>query len=377
MKEYITSEFVGRGHPDKLADLISDSILTHCLSTDKDSRVACETMVKDDYVVLGGEVTTKADLSETAVRIVVTEALESIGYHYTPRIINILNKQSPDIALGTNDEIGGAGDQGIMFGFACNETPEYMGLEYALARRILRRLESNGAEDLGPDMKSQVTSVYDEESDTKKIHRVLVSIQHTEDKTIEKLREYVGKNVDQILEEMGLEKDDDYELLVNPTGRFVVGGPFGDSGVTGRKIVVDQYGENARVGGGAFSGKDPTKVDRSAAYMCRFLAKNIVASGIADVCEIEISYAIGIAKPLSFNIIIDNEYVDLDKLKEIIMNRYDLTPKGIIKFLDLKNVDYREVCKRGHYGIQCEDFSWEKIDNEFIKELEEEFKYDN
>ena len=228
MKEYITSEFVGRGHPDKLADLISDSILTHCLATDKDSRVACETMVKDDYVVLGGEVTTKADLSETAIKIVVTEALESIGYHYTPRIINILNKQSPDIALGTNDEIGGAGDQGIMFGFACNETPEYMGLEYALARRILRRLESNGAEDLGPDMKSQVTSVYDEESDTKKIHRVLVSIQHTEDKTIEKLREYVGKNVDQILEEMGLEKDDDYELLVNPTGRFVVGGPFGD-----------------------------------------------------------------------------------------------------------------------------------------------------
>lgn len=361
--------------PDKLADLISDSILTHCLENDKNSRVACETMVKDDNVVLGGEITSEADLNEEVVEKIVVDSLRTIGYKYNPKITNLLGKQSQDINLGTNDEVGGAGDQGIMFGFACNETPEYMGLEFALAKRIIRRMEKQFADtELGPDIKSQVTTIYDEDTETKKVHRILVSVQHPENLT--DIKDYVRSVVDLEMKHLGIEKDEDYKLLVNPTGRFVIGGPFGDSGVTGRKIVVDQYGENSRVGGGAFSGKDATKVDRSAAYMCRFLAKNIVASGIVDVCEIEISYAIGIAEPLSFNIV-TNTFLEIDELREIINRRYDLTPKGIIKFLDLKNTNYKDVCLKGHYGYECDEFAWEKLDEEFIEELREKYAYED
>lgn len=373
MNKFITSEFVGTAHPDKLADLISDSILTYCLNIDINSRVACETLVKDDYVVLGGEITTEASMTGDVIYNIVKDALISAGYNYEPKIINLLNKQSADIALGTNNDVGGAGDQGIMFGYASNETSEYMQLEYAMAKRIIRLIEEDfDNTGLGPDIKSQVTTKTYTEHNIKRVYRVLVSVQHPANMSLDEIKDYICRIVDKVLDSEDLEKDEDYELLVNPTGRFVIGGPFGDSGVTGRKIVVDQYGGAAQVGGGAFSGKDPSKVDRSAAYMCRYLAKNIVASGIANECLIEISYAIGIRNPLSLNIKVDTD-INVEKLTDIIRNSFDLTPKGIISYLQLLDIDYSKVCFEGHYGYGCELFPWEKINLFFVNKLKEEF----
>ena len=345
-----TSEFVGNGHPDKLCDLISDAILTYCLGNDKSSRVAVETMAKDNTIVLGGEVTTNADLSDKVLKDLVKNILVKVGYTYEPTIINLLNEQSPDIALGTNDDIGGAGDQGIMFGYACNDTSDYMPMSYSIARAILRKLEFDMIyDDLGPDMKSQVS--YDYETNT--VVKVLVSVQHKSDKDHDYVYNIVKRVVSDVLNEYKVNYNSvDSILLVNPTGRFVIGGPECDCGVTGRKIVVDSYGAKARVGGGAYSGKDPTKVDRSAAYMCRYIAKNIVMSGICNECEVYLSYAIGIAQPFSLEIITDNKLGSSfdKKLSEFVSNYFGLSPREIISSLELKNLDYVTIDMGNIYG---------------------------
>lgn len=345
-----TSEFVGNGHPDKLCDLISDAILTYCLENDKSSRVAVETMAKDNTIVLGGEVTTKADLSDKVLKDLVKNILVKVGYTYEPTIINLLNEQSPDIALGTNDDVGGAGDQGIMFGYACNDTSDYMPMSYSIARAILRKLEFDVLyDDLGPDMKSQVS--YDYETNT--VVKVLVSVQHKSYKDHDYVYNIVKRVVSDVLNEYKVNYGSvDSILLVNPTGRFVVGGPEGDCGVTGRKIVVDSYGAKARVGGGAYSGKDPTKVDRSAAYMCRYIAKNIVMSGICNECEVYLSYAIGIAQPFSLEVVTDNKLgSSFDKiLSNFVLDFFGLSPREIISYLNLKDLDYISIDMGNIYG---------------------------
>lgn len=345
-----TSEFVGNGHPDKLCDLISDTVLTYCLENDKSSRVAVETMAKDNTIVLGGEVTTNADLSDKVLKDLVKNILVKVGYTYEPTIINLLNEQSPDIALGTNDDIGGAGDQGIMFGYACNDTSDYMPMSYSIARSILRKLEFNVLyDDLGPDMKSQVSYDYE----TNSVLKVLVSVQHKSDKDHDYVYDIVKRVVGEVLDEYKVGYDSiDSILLVNPTGRFVIGGPEGDCGVTGRKIVVDSYGAKARVGGGAYSGKDPTKVDRSAAYMCRYIAKNIVMSGICNECEVYLSYAIGIAQPFSLEVVTDNKLgSSFDKiLSNFVSDFFDLSPREIISYLNLKDLNYVTIDMGNIYG---------------------------
>ncbi len=366
-KNLFTSEAVSIGHPDHVCDMISDSILDSCLRQDKNARVACETMAKDDFIVLSGEISTTANID---VEQIAKNTIKRIGYTYTPRVLNLLSKQSPDIAQGV--DIGGAGDQGIMFGYATTETPEYMPLAITMAHDLIKLATKLREEGkflyAGPDMKSQVTLAY-EEGETTTVDTMLMSIQHTEDYNEKEFRSFIQNEIMvKVAEKYHLNTD--FKVLINPTGKFVIGGPEGDAGLTGRKIIVDTYGGYAPHGGGAFSGKDPTKVDRSAAYMARYLAKNIVASGMAKECLIQLSYAIGVAQPISIYVDCkETNQVEEEKMIQAIYHHFDLSPKGIIDKLQLCNPIYSETCNGGHFGrkyldkdnkIEC---SWEQLDS--------------
>lgn len=367
-RKLFTSEAVSIGHPDHVCDMISDSILDACLKEDKYSRVACETMVKGDFVVLSGEITTKANVN---VEEIAKKVIKNIGYTYTPRVINLLQKQSQDIALGTNDDVGGAGDQGIMFGYANSETPQFMPLAITMAHDLVKLAtdlrKSGKFAWAGPDMKSQVTLDYTQKQ--VKVDTILMSIQHDANYDEDKFKKYIIEHIMKVVTRK-YNLNEDFKILINPTGRFVIGGPEGDAGLTGRKIIVDTYGGYAPHGGGAFSGKDPTKVDRSAAYMARYLSKNIVASKIASECLIQLSYAIGVAQPISISIDCKGtNKVDEDKIIKAIYENFDLSPKGIIEKLNLRTPVYSNSCNGGHFGRQYLDDKqliecyWEKIDS--------------
>ena len=364
-----TSESVTEGHPDKIADQISDAILDACLSEDPNSRVACETLTCTGLVVIAGEITTKAYVDfQTLVRGVV----QSIGYDNavygfdsnTCAVISSINKQSGDIAMGV--DTGGAGDQGMMFGFAVNETEELMPTAIALAHKLTQRLtevRKNGiCPYLRPDGKSQVTVEYDANGKPLRVDAVVISSQHAETISTEELREDILKHVIQAVIPSKL-LDADSKDHINPTGRFVIGGPMGDTGLTGRKIIVDTYGGMGRHGGGAFSGKDPTKVDRSAAYMARYIAKNIVAAKLAEKCEVQLAYAIGVAEPVSVLVeTFGTAKVDPSILPDLIRANFKLTPKGIIESLNLRRPIYRKTAAYGHFGRNDKDFTWEATD---------------
>ncbi|HIT41136.1 MAG TPA: methionine adenosyltransferase [Candidatus Caccovicinus merdipullorum] len=384
-KLLFTSESVTEGHPDKMCDQISDAILDALLEKDPMSRVACETAVTTGLVLVMGEITTNAyvDIQKT-----VRETIREIGYDRakygfdcdTCGVIVAIDEQSADIALGVNKALEakenkmsdeeldaiGAGDQGMMFGFASNETPEYMPYPIALAHKMARKLSEvrkNGTLPyLRPDGKTQVTVEYDENGCPKRLDAVVLSTQHDESVSQEQIHEDIKKYVfDAVIPQEMV--DGDTKFFINPTGRFVIGGPHGDSGLTGRKIIVDSYGGYARHGGGAFSGKDCTKVDRSAAYAARYVAKNMVAAGLADKCEIQLSYAIGVAHPTS--IMVDTfgtGKLGNDKLVEIIRENFDLRPAGIIKMLDLRRPIYKQTAAYGHFGRNDLDLPWEKLD---------------
>ena len=361
-----TSESVTEGHPDKLCDQISDAILDEVLRQDPKGRVACETMAMTGLIIVGGEITTTAQVNHAQIA---RETVKEIGYTKaefgfdaeTCGVISAVNTQSPDIAMGV--DTGGAGDQGLMFGYACNETPELMPLPIQLAHQLVHRLSKarrDGALTyLRPDGKSQVTIEYENGKPTR-VDTVVISTQHGPDVGADQIREEI---IDQIIKPTIpahlLDKDTKYH--VNPTGRFVVGGPQGDTGLTGRKIIVDTYGGAAPHGGGAFSGKDPTKVDRSACYMARYIAKNVVAAGIADRCQVQLAYAIGVAEPVS--VYVDcggTAKIDEAKLSEIIRANFQLTPKGIIESLDLRRPVYQQTAAFGHFGRSGDGFTWEQ-----------------
>ena len=370
-----TSESVSEGHPDKVCDQISDTVLDACLAEDVYSRVACETLIKSNLVVLAGEITTSATLNFDKI---VRGTLEKIGYvsdycgtdFRKVKIIENITKQSQDIAMGVKDGDSdhGAGDQGMMFGYACNETPELMPLTISLSNKLTKFLANARHEKkvdfLRPDAKAQVTLLY-ENGKPKHIDTVVISTQHTAEVSDAELREYVVKNViEQVIPKELLHEKVRY--MVNPTGRFVIGGPLADAGVTGRKIIVDTYGGVGRHGGGAFSGKDPTKVDRSAAYAARYVAKNIVAAGLADKCEIQISYAIGVAEPVSICLdTFGTAKVDEQKIIKKVREVFSFSPRGIIKHLDLLKPIYLPTASYGHFGRtpgKDGSFSWEKTD---------------
>ena len=371
MKEKVlfTSESVSKGHPDKVCDQISDAILDACLKEDPNSRVACEVFATTNLVVIGGEITTLANVDYEQVA---RDVLKDIGYdedekgidYQTCKIQVVMDSQSPDIALGTNDEIGGAGDQGIMFGYACKETEGYMPLSISLAHHLVRyateKKNSGEFKNARPDMKAQVTIDYTE--DEPKIDTILMSIQHDPDFDESAFKKYIKEEImDAVVKKYNLNTD--YRVLINPTGRFVIGGPHGDTGLTGRKIIVDTYGGVARHGGGAFSGKDPSKVDRSAAYMLRYIAKNIVAADLCDKIEIQVSYAIGVKEPTSIYVeTFGSEHVSKDTIIKAIRENFDLTPGGIIKTLDLRRPIYRQTAAYGHFGRPDLDLPWEKLD---------------
>lgn len=362
-----TSESVTEGHPDKMCDQISDAILDEVLRQDARGRVACETMVLTGLVIVGGEITTTAQIDYSRVA---RETVREIGYTRakygfdaeTCGVIVAINTQSPDIAMGV--DTGGAGDQGLMFGYACNETPELMPTPIQLAHQLVRKLSearrSGDLDYLRPDGKSQVTVEYDNGKPVR-VDTVVISTQHSQEAAVELIREEV---IDHIIKPTIppdlLDKDTKYH--VNPTGRFVVGGPQGDTGLTGRKIIVDTYGGAAPHGGGAFSGKDPTKVDRSACYMARYIAKNVVAAGIADRCQVQLAYAIGVAEPVSVYVdCFGTAKIDEARLSDIIRANFQLTPKGIIESLDLRRPIYKQTAAFGHFGRSDVDgFSWEK-----------------
>lgn len=374
-KFLFTSEAVSMGHPDKLADQISDGILDALLAQDPYSRVACETLVTTGVAVVAGEITTKAVIDYPTV---IRQVIREVGYTDDQMGINAdtcavmvtLDKQSPDIAMGVDEnstagkEIG-AGDQGLMFGYACNDTPELMPLPISLSHKILNRLNearfSGEVKWLRPDSKSQVTVEYDGHTPVR-IDTVVVSTQHSPEVTREEIQKFVTeKIVRPLLPDELVQGDIIYHI--NPTGRFVVGGPHGDCGLTGRKIIVDTYGGWGRHGGGAFSGKDPTKVDRSAAYMARHVAKNIVAAGLADRCEVQLAYAIGVTEPVS--VYVDTEgtgRVDDARICEVVRELFPLTPAGIIKYLDLRRPVFRKTAEGGHFGRTGDAFTWEKTD---------------
>ncbi|MGB9105179.1 MAG: methionine adenosyltransferase [Terriglobales bacterium] len=364
-----TSESVTEGHPDKIADQISDAILDACFEQDPYSRVACETLTATGLVVIAGEITTKAYVDfQSLVRGVVA----SIGYDNalygfdsnTCAVISSINKQSGDIAMGV--DTGGAGDQGMMFGYATNETPELMPIAISLAHKLCRKLaevrKKGTLNYLRPDGKSQVTVEYDDHHKPVRVDAVVISTQHAENVTNDELRADILKHVIQATIPAEL-LDADTKYHINPTGRFVIGGPMGDTGLTGRKIIVDTYGGMGRHGGGAFSGKDPTKVDRSAAYMARYIAKNIVAAGLADRCEVQLAYAIGVANPVSVLVeTFGTGKVAPEKLQDLVRANFQLTPRGIIDSLKLRRPIYRKTAAYGHFGRDDKDFTWEATD---------------
>ena len=364
-----TSESVTEGHPDKIADQISDAVLDACLAEDPTSRVACETLTATGLVVVAGEITTKAYVELQAL---VRGTIASIGYNNalygfdsnTCAVISSINKQSGDIAMGV--DTGGAGDQGMMFGYACNENAELMPTPILLAHKLTMRLaevrKRGRLPYLRPDGKSQVTVEYDEHRRPKRVDAVVISTQHAETVTNDELRADILKHVIQAVIPANL-LDADTKYHINPTGRFVIGGPMGDTGLTGRKIIVDTYGGMGRHGGGAFSGKDPTKVDRSAAYMARHIAKNIVAAGLAERCEVQLAYAIGVAEPVS--VMVDTFHtakVDQAIIPALVRDNFKLTPKGIIEYLNLRRPIYCKTAAYGHFGRNEPDFTWEKTD---------------
>ena len=364
-----TSESVTEGHPDKIADQISDAILDACLAEDPYSRVACETLTCTGLVVVAGEITSKAHLD---VQSLVRNTVREIGYDdalkgfdsNTCAVISAINKQSPDIAQGV--DTGGAGDQGMMFGYATNETPELMPTPISLAHRLAERLsavrKSGLMGYLRPDGKSQVTVEYSAEGKPVRVDAVVISSQHAEEVTNEKIHADVMEHVIQAVIPSEL-LDADTKYHINPTGRFVIGGPMGDSGLTGRKIIVDTYGGMGRHGGGAFSGKDATKVDRSAAYMARYIAKNIVAAGLADKCEVQLAYAIGVVEPVSIRVdTFGTGKVSEAKLIELVRENFKLTPKGIIESLNLRRPVFKKTAAYGHFGRKGEGFTWEATD---------------
>jgi S-adenosylmethionine synthetase len=364
-----TSESVTEGHPDKIADQISDAVLDACLAEDQFSRVACETLTATGLVVIAGEITTKAYVDFQAL---VRGTISSIGYNNalygfdsnTCAVISSINKQSGDIAMGV--DTGGAGDQGMMFGYACNETAELMPTPIALAHKLVMRLadvrKHGKLPYLRPDGKSQVTVEYDANKKPIRVDAVVVSTQHAETVGKEELREDILKHVIQATIPAEL-LDEDTKYHINPTGRFVIGGPMGDTGLTGRKIIVDTYGGMGRHGGGAFSGKDPTKVDRSAAYVARYIAKNIVAGGLADRCEVQLAYAIGVADPVSVLVeTFGTHKVDPEIIPDLVRAHFKLTPKGIIDSLKLRRPIYCKTAAYGHFGRSDPDFTWEATD---------------
>jgi len=373
-KRLFTSECVTNGHPDKVADSISDAILDACLAQDPGSRVACETMVTTDFCLICGEITTKAVVDYKAVA---REAIRRIGYVYpddgfdadTVEIQCRIHTQSADIAMGTNDEVGGAGDQGMMFGGACAHTPELMPLPIALARALSNRLtECVRSNDLlRPDGKTQVSVEFDENGNVIGIDTVVVSIMHSADFEMGELRKYVREGViAPVLKAYGFDINDVAHIHINPTGNFVIGGPNGDTGLTGRKIIVDTYGGYFSHGGGAFSGKDPTKVDRSAAYMARYMAKNLVAAGLAKQVQVQLAYAIGVAEPVSVRVDSYGTGVVSDETMTAWLRKLcDLTPGGIIRRLDLRRPIYAPTAANGHFGVA--DRPWEQTD--LVEEL--------
>ena len=380
-----TSESVSEGHPDKMCDQISDAILDACFKQDKFSRVACETAVGgqhgEGFAMVFGEITTNASIDYTNI---IKETIRNIGYTkeeygYTPENIKILNyigKQSQDIKAGVDNSLEtrasdessqeGAGDQGMMFGYACDETEEKMPLAITLAHELLIKLRdsrrSGEINYLRPDSKSQVTLEYNDKHEVCRVDTVLISTQHDDGVSNEQMeKDLYEKIISEIIPSNLL--DNDTKIIVNPSGRFVIGGPVGDAGLTGRKIIVDTYGGMARHGGGAFSGKDPSKVDRSAAYASRYVAKNIVAAGLADYCEIQVSYAIGVAKPTSIHVeTFNSEKISKDAIVKIVEEEFDLRPKSLINMLDLKRPIYLQTAAYGHFGRSDIDLTWEKTD---------------
>lgn len=368
-KNLFTSESVSEGHPDKLCDQISDAILDECLRQDKYSRVACECFATTNLLVIGGEITTNAKVDYEAVA---RDVMRRIGYTAedlgidadTCEIKVVMDTQSSDIALGTNVEVGGAGDQGIMFGYATNETETYMPLPISMAHELVRyasELRHNGTfKHARPDMKSQVTIDYTDENNPK-VDTILMSIQHDPDFNEEEFKTFIKEKImKEVVRKHHM--NEDYKVFINPTGRFVIGGPHGDTGLTGRKIIVDTYGGMARHGGGAFSGKDPSKVDRSAAYITRYIAKNIVAAGLCDRIEIQLSYAIGVKDPTSVHVdTYGTGKVADEVILDAIKKEFDLTPQGIINTLDLLNPIYGPTAAYGHFGRIDVEFPWEKL----------------
>ena len=361
MRHIFTSESVTEGHPDKMADQISDSVLDAVLKDDPTGRVACEVLITTGICVVSGEITTHTYVD---VPRLVRSVIHDIGYHdaamgfdsKTCGIINSIQSQSPDIAMGV--DTGGAGDQGLMFGFACDETPELMPLPIMMAHKLVRQLSevrrAKGLDFLRPDGKSQVSVEY-ANGKPKRIDAVVVSTQHDDHISTEELRAHVKKHSNMV--------DSATKYHINPTGRFVIGGPHGDTGLTGRKIIVDTYGGMGRHGGGAFSGKDPTKVDRSACYMARYVAKNLVAAGLATRCEVQLAYAIGVAEPVSVMVhTFGTGVVEEERLVELVREQFPLTPKGMIEHLKLRQPIYRKTAAFGHFGRTEASFTWEATD---------------